>query len=74
MTAPPSKIGKPENAEDMPMGESDLPPRKELLIENVRKIVRARELFGRGPRWTQAWKRALWRYTELLEKLKGGEE
>jgi len=70
MSAPSSKTEKLENAEHMPSGEGHFLQRRKLLIENVRKIVRARELFGRGPRWTRAWKKALWRYTEMVQKLK----
>jgi len=70
MHAPSSKIGKAGNTGDTASGESRTPQTRELLTQNVRKIVRARELFGRGPNWARAWKRALWRYTEMLQKLK----
>jgi len=48
--------------------------RRERLADGIRRIVRARELAGRGPRWVRAWKRTLWRYAAMLRETRGEAE
>jgi predicted DNA-binding protein with PD1-like motif len=42
--------------------------RRARLRRGIRAIVRIRELAPKGPRWSRAWKRLLWRYEEALTK------